>query len=217
METQVAIVLVNIFFLIVFVVMHQINKKLFYSILSIPLADRFIKVDEYETSNKKISYTLFFTLTFLAVALAIHYYNLKLNIPILENYQFINDKHFAFILWSIIIGAFLLLKALVEFAAFYILDISYTVRTFIKYKLLLINYCLVIVVPVILFNEYNDLNLYVKFEQLLTAILIIYIFGQLIYVFKYSKRYLNNLHYIILYLCTFEFGIYFVIYKMTIA
>jgi hypothetical protein len=216
METQVAILLVNIFFLIVFVVMHQINKKLFYSILSIPLADRFIKVDEFETSNKKISYTLFFTLIFFAVALAIHYYNLKLNIPILKNYQFINDKHFSFILWSLIIGASLLLKALIDFAAFYILDISYTVRTFIKYKLLLMNYCLVIVVPVILFNEYNELNLYIKFDELLIALLIIYIFGQLIYIFKYSKRFLNNLHYIILYLCAFEFGIYFVIYKMTI-
>ena len=216
METQVAVVLVNIFFLLIFVVMHQINKNLFNSILIIPLANQFIKIDEYETSNKKISYTLFYVLTFLALALAIDYYNLKINLPILKNYQYIIDNNFEFIFWSLIIGAFLLLKALIEFAAFYILDISIAVRTFIKYKLLLVNYCLVISVPVILFNEFNDFNLMIKFEELLTAILVIYLAGQLIYISKYSQKYLNNLHYIILYLCTFEFGIYFVIYEMII-
>ena len=216
METQVTIVLVNIVFLIVFVVMRKINKNLFNSILIIPLANKFIKVDEYETSNKKISYTLFYILTFLAVALAIDYYDLQLNFPVLENYLDINNNGFNFIYWSLIIGAFLLLKALVEFVAFYILDISYVVSSFIKYKFLLVNYCLVIAVPVTLFNEYNDFNLMIKFKELLIAMLIIYVLGQLIYISKYNQKFINNLHYIILYLCAFEFGTYFVIYQMII-
>jgi hypothetical protein len=216
MGTQVAIVLVNIVFLIVFVVMRKVNKNLFDSILIIPLANRFLKVDEYETSNKKISYTLFYILLFLSVALTIDYYDLQHHFPVLENYIDIHNNGFKFIYWSLIIGVFLLLKALVEFVAFYILDISYAVRTFIKYKLLLVNYCVVVAVPVILLNEYNDFNLIIKFEELFTAILIIYLVGQIIFISKYSKKYLNNLHYIILYLCTFEFGIYFVIYEMII-
>ena len=214
METQVTIVLVNIIFLTVFVIIHQINKKLFNSILIIPFAGQFIKIDEYETSNKKISYSLFYVLSFLAIALAIDYYNLQLNFPAIEDYLGINGKGLEFLYWSLLVGVFLLLKAIIEVIVFYILDIGYAVRSFIKYKFLLVNYCLVVMVPVILFNEYNDFDLMIKFKELLIALLIIYVFGQLIYISKYNRIYLNNLHYIFLYLCTFEFGIYFIIYQM---
>mgnify|MGYP000388395117 CR=1 FL=1 len=216
METQVTIVLVNIIFLVVFVVMYQINKNLFNSILIIPLANQFIKIHEYETSNKKISYALFYLLTFFAIALAIDYYKIQFDLTVLENYSYINDSDFKYIYWSLIIGVFLILKAFFELMIFHILDISYAIRTFIKYKFLLINYCLIIIAPVILFNEFNDFNLLIKFKELLVALLIIYVIGQLIYISKYNQRYLNNLHYIILYLCTFEFGTYFVIYQMII-
>lgn len=215
MEDQTIIVLVSLLSTMFFVVMRQINKNLFSSILMIPLADQFIKMDEHETSNKRLSFTLFQVLSFLAIALTIRYYdvNFELNIIGLEPYL---GSEFKLIFWSLMIGVFFLLKALMEHIAFHLLDMRNILRSFIKYKLLLVNYCSVLMVPVILINEFNDFDLSVQFNHVITGLIIIYALGQLLYMTTQRKLILNNLHYFILYLCTFEFGTYFVVYHLMI-
>jgi len=198
-----------------FVVIRHLNKNLFHSMLMIPLAVQFIKIDEHETSNKRLSYTLFQMLSFLAIPLTIRYYDIKFeeNTIGLEHYL---DPAFKLLFWSVMIGLFFLLKTFMEYIAFHLLDMRNILRSFIKYKLLLVNYCSVLMVPVILINEFNDFDLSVKFNHILSGLIIIYALGQLMYMTRQRKLILSNLHYFILYLCAFEFGTYFVVYHLMI-
>ena len=217
MNIQTTIILVNLLVLTILLVMHQVNKRLFRSILLTPIATQFIKVDEYESSNKKLSYLLFYLLTFMAILLAIEFYDLRIKLPFInEIFNTEKENDLQIIYWSLIIGGFLLLKTSADHMILYILDIKDQFRSYIKYKFLLSNYCLILFVPVILFSEYNELNIAIRFHEVMIGLLIIYVIGQMIYFSKNDKTLINNLHYIILYLCTFEFGTYFVLYQLMI-
>lgn len=217
MGDQAIIILLSLLFIMVFVIMHQINRDLFRSVLMTPLAFPFIKNDEYGTSNKKLSYTLFYILSFFAIGLTLKYYGVQPDTTLPGyGWKIYEAPIFQLISWSLIIGGFFFLKAFIEYLAFYLLDLGSLVRSFIRYKFLLANYCSVMLVPVIIINEFNDFDLTIKFDYVIIALLIVYVLGQLIYISKYDKNLLNYLHYFILYLCTFEFGTYFVLYHLMI-
>jgi len=217
MDIQTTIILVNLLILIVVLIMSRINYKLFKSILLTPLAGQFIKINEYESSNKNLSYLLFYLLTFFTILLSIQFYELTLSIPFLNEFLITDNKNgFLWIYGALIIGTLLFLKTAADRLIMYILDLNKDFKSYINYKFLLANYCLISLAPVILFTEYNDYSISISFHQAIIGLSIIYITGQLIYFYKNDKQLIDNLHYIILYLCTFEFGTYFIIYQMMI-
>ncbi len=215
MEDQAIIILLSLLFMMVFVVMHQVNRELFLSILMTPLAYQFIKRHEYGTSNKKLSYTLFYILSFFAIGLTLKYYGVLPDLTLPGSVRDHNlGPYYRFIFWAVVIGGFFFIKAFIEYLTFYLLDLGDLVRSFISYKFLLANYCSVMLVPVIIINEFNELDLTINFNYIIIALIVVYVLGQLLYISKYDKRILNNLHYFILYLCAFEFGTYFVVYHL---
>ena len=216
MESQSLVILVNLLVLLVFVVMSQINKRVFQSILLLPLANRFKRINEYETSNKKLSYTLFYLLTFLSIILAIQFYDLRIYLPYQDKIVPPEQNFVQVVYLSLVIGLFFFLKTAVEYITLHILNIKNRFKSYITYKFLLGNYCIILLIPLLLFIEYNNFNIMISFSEAIISLFLIYTIGQLVYVLVDNEISLANLHYIFLYLCTFEIGTYLIIYKLII-
>ena len=217
MESQPLVVLVNLLVLLIFVVMRQINKRVFQSILLLPLAkNQFKRIDEYEITNKKLSYVLFYFLTFLSIILTIQFYDLEINFPH-QNKVVQSEQNFVQVIYlSLTISLLILVKTALEYLSLYILDVRDRFASYITHKFLLGNYCIILLTPLSLFTEYNDFNIAIPFNEAIISLFFIYTIGQLVYILKNNEISLKNLHYIFLYICTFEFGIYLIIYKSII-
>mgnify|MGYP006427494565 CR=1 FL=1 len=213
MESQSLVILANILVLLIFVLMRQINKRVFQSILLLPLANQFKRINEYETLNKKLSYTLFYLLTFLSIILTIQFYDLKVYLPFQNKVPQPEQNFLQVSYLSLIIGLFFFFKTAVEYVSLCILDIKDKFKSYITYKFLLANYCIVLLIPLLFFIEYNDFNIMISFNEAIILLFLIYTTGQLVYILANDEISLANLHYIFLYLCVFEFGTYLVIYK----
>lgn len=213
MDLALLILFTNLLMLLVFVVIKQINNRLLLSLLLLPVARLYIKVYKQNVSNRKITYLLFFLSAILSLAVASLYFDLgAIRERVYTLYQTTGLPYKDLYIWLSACLLFLIIKPLIEYATCYIIDIHKYVKSYIIYKFNLTNYCLILLGPLMLVNEFNNLNIYLNKTLIVFILGILYLFGILGFMFKYTKVILNHLHYFILYLCTFEFGMYLIIY-----